>query len=107
MNTEDPPRLTELNQRVTEAILFAENLQRQSEQAFAHVSRIEEEIATICKSGTLEGDIARRGAITAALSARDPKRALRLVEQYLRETPVAIGLVTLHREAIAAIRGMP
>lgn len=80
--------LDELNARVTEAILRAERLPRGSDQAqaaFREVGRIEEAIAELTPVHDLEGEIARLGAVTAALSAAEPLRALWLVDRYLAE----------------------
>lgn len=80
--------LNELNARVTEAILRAERLAAGSDEAreaFREVGRIEESIADLTPAHDLEGEIARLGAVTAALSAGDPLRALWLVDLYLAE----------------------
>ncbi|MGK3991983.1 hypothetical protein [Sorangium sp. So ce1024] len=80
--------LDELNVRVTEAILRAERLPGGSDQAqaaFREVGRIEESIADLTPAQDLEGEIARMGAVTAALSAAEPLRALWLVDRYLAE----------------------
>ncbi|MBK9264457.1 MAG: hypothetical protein IPM54_32235 [Polyangiaceae bacterium] len=80
--------LNELNVRVTEAILRAERLAAGSDEAreaFREVGRIEESIADLTSAHDLEGEIARLGAVTAALSAADPLRALWLVDLYLAE----------------------
>ena len=80
--------LDELNARVTEVILRAERLAAGSDEAreaFREVGRIEESIADLTPAHDLEGEIARLGAVTAALSAADPLRALWLVDLYLAE----------------------
>jgi hypothetical protein len=80
--------LDELNRRVTNAIIQAESLpagSREAREAFHHVSTLEESIAALLPPDDLEGEIARLGAVTAALSARDPLRALQLAEQFLAE----------------------
>lgn len=80
--------LDELNARVTAAILRAERLPEGSDQAqaaFREVGRIEESIAALMPADDLEGEIARLGAVTAALSAGEPLRALWLVDRYLAE----------------------
>lgn len=80
--------LDDLNARVTEAILRAERLPEGSDEAqaaFREVGRIEEAIADSTPAHDLEGEIARLGAITAALSAAEPLRALWLVDRYLAE----------------------
>jgi hypothetical protein len=77
--------LAELNRRVTSAIFDAEALAHgswEAQCAFRTVSELEEEIATMAGAGTVEGDIARLGALTAALSAGEPLRALQLGERY-------------------------
>jgi hypothetical protein len=80
--------LDDLNRRVTNAIVQAENLPPESRDAwdaFHHVSMLEESIATIVPADELEGEIARLGAVTAALSAGEPLRALQLTERFLAE----------------------
>jgi hypothetical protein len=80
--------LDELNARVTEAILRAEQLPQGSEQAenaFREVGRLEEAIAALTAASDIEGEIARLGAVAAALSSADPLRALWLGDRYLRE----------------------
>jgi hypothetical protein len=80
--------LDDLNTRVTEAILRAERLPAGSDQAreaFREVGHIEESIAGLTTPDDLEGEIARLGAVAAALSADDPLRALLLVDRYLAE----------------------
>jgi hypothetical protein len=80
--------LDELNARVTEAILRAERLAAgsdQAQEAFREVGRIEESIAGLTSADHLEGELARLGAVTAALSAAEPLRALLLVDRYLAE----------------------
>ena len=78
--------LDDLNARVTDAILAAERLppgSREAEEAFRKVGLIEEEIAAALAVDDVEGEIARVGAVTAALSAHDPLHALLLVDRYL------------------------
>lgn len=80
--------LDDLNARVTEAILHAERLPMgsdQAQEAFREVGRIEESIADLTPADDLEGEIARLGAVTAALSGSEPLRALLLVDRYLAE----------------------
>jgi hypothetical protein len=80
--------LDDLNVRVTDAILRAERVpagSTEAEEAFREVGRLEESIANITPPEDLEGEIARLGAVTAALSAADPLHALLLVERYLAE----------------------
>ena len=102
MKNEDP-RMPELNRQVTAAIFRAEHLPIGPERhlAFVEVGRLEEAIAEICPQGTLEGDVARRGAVTAALSACDPLRALILANQWV----TVPYMETLRAEALAFERG--
>jgi len=77
-----------LNKCVTNAILRAERLELRSweaQRAFREVADLEEEIATLAGAQSLEGEIARLGAVTAALSSGEPLRALQLGERYRSE----------------------
>ena len=97
--------LDDLNARVTEAILRAERLPAKSDeaqQAFREVGLLEESIASLAPAHHLEGEIARLGAVTAALSAADPLHALLLVDRYLGEgvsSEAAARLDALRSEA--------
>ena len=99
--------LDELNRRVTNAIVRAESLpagSRDACEAFREVSTLEESIATLVPPDDIEGEIARLGAVTAALSAGEPLRALQLAERFLAEAPtpqVAAKLRQLADEADA------
>lgn len=99
--------LDDLNARVTEAILRAERLpvgSDRAQEAFREVGRLEEAIAGLTSAHDIEGEIARLGAVTAALSAAEPLRALVLVERYLAEgaSPAAAAkLEALRAEADA------
>lgn len=80
--------LEELNHSVTSAILRAEALKANSweaQRAFREVADLEEEIATIVGARTAAGEIARLGAVTAALSAGEPLRALQVGERYVAD----------------------
>lgn len=84
--------LDELNRQVTNAIVRAESLpagSREAWEAFHEVSALEEAIAALVPCDDLEGEIARLGAVTAALSAGEPLRALQLAERYLAESLVS------------------
>jgi hypothetical protein len=73
--------LDDLNKSVTHAILQAEAFpcgSWEAQHAFREVADLEEEIATIAGAGVVEGEIARLGAVTAAMSAGEPLRALQL-----------------------------
>ena len=77
--------LDDLNKNVTDAILRAEALPAgswEAQRAFREVADIEEEIATIVGASTVEGEIARLGAVAAALSAGEPLRAIQFGERY-------------------------
>jgi hypothetical protein len=101
--------LDELNRRVTNAIVRAESLPAGSQEAweaFREVSALEESIATLVPSEDMEGEIARLGAVTAALSAGEPLRALLLAERFLAESlapAIAEKLRQLVQEADAAL----
>jgi len=58
-------------------------------EAQREVSRLEEEIAAILPSDDDEGEIARRGAVSAALDADDCTRAIQMAERYLGEERVS------------------
>ena len=101
--------IDDLNRRVTNAIVRAENLpagSREAWEAFHEVSALEESIATITAPDDLEGEIARLGAVTAALSAGEPLRALQLAERFLAENlspEIAAKLHQLTTEADADV----
>jgi len=101
--------LDELNHRVTNAIVRAESLpagSREAWEAFHDVSALEESIAALVPPGDIEGEIARLGAVTAALSAGEPLRALQLAERFLAESlapEIAGKLHQLIEEAEAEI----
>jgi len=95
--------LADLNRRVTDAITVAEGLPQgslESRAAFRVVSQLEEAIARMTPADDLEGEIARLGAVAAALSAREPLRALRLGQAYLGEKP-SEGAAPKLREMLA------
>lgn len=80
--------LSKLNRLVTAAILAAEQTERGSEgerAAYRRVADLEEQIADTLPAGTIEGDIARRGAIRAAIMSGDRPRARGLFDHYLKE----------------------
>jgi hypothetical protein len=78
-----------LNTLVTGAIWRAEQLEEHgvgsAPLAWAEVSSLEEKLANDLPASQPEGRIARRGAVRAALKARDFARAQALVERYLAE----------------------
>ena len=80
--------LDDLNKSVTNAILRAEALKPGSwdaQHAFREVAELEEEIATIVGARVVDGEIARLGAVAAALSAGEPLRAIQLATRYLAD----------------------
>jgi len=81
-----------LNTLVTSAIWRAERLDEHgvvsSPLAWAEVSSLEEELAKAIPASQPEGRIARRGAVRAALKARDFARAQALAERFLAEKDV-------------------
>jgi hypothetical protein len=97
--------LDELNRRVTNVIIRAERLpagSRDARDAFREVSALEESIAALVLPDDIEGEIARLGAVTAALSAGEPLRALQLADRFLAEAlapAVAAKLRQLAAEA--------
>ena len=83
-------KVNELNKRVTMAIFEALNVERSGQaddikKAFAIVSKLEGELASYLPAGGVEGDMAREGAVRAALKSEDPERARELAEKYLAE----------------------
>jgi len=101
--------LDELNRSVTRAILRAEALPPGSwdaERAFRDVADLEEEIAAIAGAHTVEGEVARLGAVTASMSAGDLVRAVQMAERYLADAlseRARAKLRELHDEAEAEI----
>ena len=102
--------LDDLNRAVTAAILRAERLPShswQAQTAFRDVSEIEEAIAAIVGAKDVEGEIARLGAVSAALSAGEPLRAAQLAACYSREDlsePSGAKLDELWRQADSEIQ---
>lgn len=101
--------LDDLYSQVTAAILSAESTADDigAAEAYLDVSWIEEEIAERCSAASPEGQIARRGAVRAALRANQYTRALDLAERYLSDTaialPLEVALRSLRKIAEAAI----
>jgi len=86
--------LDRLNMEVTSAIV-------EMEAAARKVSNIEEKIANLTDPHSVEGKVARRGAVQAALAGRDDERARELVTRYRSEArddiPFQNSLVKLFR----------
>jgi hypothetical protein len=93
-----------LNTLVTDAIWRAEELEScgrsSAAVAWAEVSTIEEDLARAHSVSEVQGRIARRGAVTAALKARDYTRAYALVDGYLAEENAPESLKTELREIL-------
>lgn len=74
---------------VTEAIRRAETLEDLqapgARSAYLDVSLLEERIAELLPVSDPEGTLARRGAVRAALAARESARAQQLTERFLDE----------------------
>jgi hypothetical protein len=110
-------RINELSRLLTETILRAEQLERQDAArdaalAYMAVSALEEELASLTSPGDVEGAIARRGTVTAALSAGDYVRARDLALRFANEAGAPLALVAqleaLRQEAerdLAALQG--
>jgi hypothetical protein len=95
-------RLDDLYTLVTDAIFRAERLERSGQAretalAYLEVSRLEEEIAAAVPASDVEGAIARRGVVTAALSAGDYVRAREIAERFA-------GEANAPRELVAELR---
>jgi hypothetical protein len=90
---------------VTGAIWRAEQLEdhkvSSAPLAWAEVSKLEEELATALPVSQPEGRIARRGAVRAALKARDYGRAQALAQRYLAEKEAPKSLRAALREILA------
>jgi hypothetical protein len=86
--------LNELCSRVSWAIHEAERAwdggqRERAQELYSGVSRIEEGIAEIVPACDVEGALARRGAVAAALLAGQRSRAFDLVEKYIAEPHVS------------------
>jgi hypothetical protein len=92
-----------LHSLVTTAIWRAERLEDHgigsAALAWAEVSSLEEQLATALPVSQAEGRIARRGAVRAALKARDYGHAYALAQRYLADENIPESL----RAAIAEI----
>lgn len=104
--------MTECYRRLTALILSVEGLARfESDEPireqWQEISSLEEQVASLRPASDLEGAIARRGAVTAALSADDPARALSLAKRYLEDPDVHAadnrGLLDLRHEAVSRL----
>lgn len=86
----------ELYPLVTEAIRRAETLEDLhapgTAKAYLDVSLLEEKIAETLPASDPEGAVARRGAVRAALSAREYGRARELIERFIAEDDLDANL---------------
>ena len=82
---------------ITESIRRAEVLEDLqapgARDAWHDVSRLEERIAALLPASDPEGAIARRGAVSAAVSGGEFERALTLVARFKTEGDVSAALV--------------
>lgn len=80
----------ELYPLVSEAIRRAETLDDLgapgARSAYQDVSLLEEKVAEVLPASDPEGALARRGAVRAALAAKELARAQQLAERFLAET---------------------
>ena len=92
-----------LNMLVTEAIWRAQELEARgirSELAWMEVSSLEEKLAKLHPASEPEGQIARRGAVSAALEASDYLRAYALADGYVAEENAPESLKTALQEIL-------
>jgi len=92
-----------LNMLVTEAIWRAQELEARgirSELAWMEVSSLEEKLAKLHPASEPEGQIARRGAVSAALEASDYLRAYALADGYGAEENAPESLKAAVREIL-------
>lgn len=81
--------IDELYTLVTDAVTRAQQTEHPDD--YAALSRLEEEIASITSGDSLEGQIARVGAIASAWRALDEARFLALIERYGPEVPLNVS----------------
>ena len=100
-----------LNAEVTLAILRAERLSEGSaafQDAYLDVAFAEEALSALTSPRSVEGEISRRGAVTAALRAGRPSYAHGLACGYLHEDLAPSTRATLEqlRDEAFALRGL-
>ena len=78
-------KIEELNQQITTAIFELEKVARK-------LSNLEEEMAKLTKPQSVEGRVARRGAVRTAVLGRDENRAAELLAHYLSEDETDVEL---------------
>jgi DNA-binding protein HU-beta len=93
------PDIDTLYPLVTEAIRRAEVLEDLNapgaRDAWRDVSRLEERIATLLSSAGMQGAIARRGAVRAAIAGAEFQRAIELADRFRHEDGVTEALAAL------------
>lgn len=108
MSMEDPQAA--LDVAVTVAIDRAERLPADSSEAraaYAEVSSIEEALAALHPAMSVEGAVARVGAITAALRASQWARAEALAQRYLSDAQLAAARRAQIEEAFRTMTPQP
>ncbi len=92
---------------VSEAIQRAETLEDLGAPgtcaAYLDVSLLEEKVAEFLPASDPEGALARRGAVRAALAARELTRAQQLAERFLAESAEDAELLKLSEQADHAV----
>lgn len=76
-----------VTERITSAEALAELGAPGAADAFRDVSLVEDQIASQCSADSIEGELARRGAIRAAINAGDLDRARGLFDLYCEDRP--------------------
>jgi hypothetical protein len=115
-----PPRtLDELYGLVSFAIHRAERATAAGDAGlaaatFLDASYLEEEIAERLPADGVEGAVARRGAVSAALNAQQYSRALEVAERYLADGQVSgalreklVALLAEANRGLSAVTAMP
>ena len=99
--------LDELNGLITEVIRRAEELEDVGspyvKTAYAEVSRVEEKIAGVTEPTSVEGMIARRGAVRAAIKADDPGRARLLADRFVTELDTVAQSIPKWKDELNAL----
>lgn len=105
MATPDESLRDRLNGEVSAAIIRAERLEDDGEdavEAYREVFRCEMSLVDIYTPDSVEGQIARRGAVSAALKSANRELAEELAKKYLNEegvvASVRIGISELLQE---------
>ena len=86
----NPPTLDEANLAVTEAILEAER--NPCDHTWQVVANCESQLADLLPGNTLEGALARSGAVQACIKGNRPTLAFALYTQYVTDPSVGESL---------------